>query len=212
MSYDTSYIGAHRGTIITQAEGAGSNFGWSCTCGRKCNVATLDERSVVTSFARHAHEELEHAAVDLILSNRPKTRAVMFSLEAQGKRLQAEGKTDQGNLLILASSKLNSQLAEAWEEQYNNLEWHPWPDDTAITDHTGMAAEVMAGMYSQDYWMYTHKDGEQWTWETWRHTHRDEEWRVAQGEAPTRGEAQRASWEALVAHQEQLEDEQEEPF
>jgi len=205
MSYDTSYIGAHRGTIITQAEGAGSNFGWSCTCGRKCNVATLDERSVVTSFARHAHEELEHAAVDLILETRPKNRATMFSLENQGKRLQEQGKTDQGNLLILASSKLNSQLAEAWEEQYINLAW----DTDEVTREA--SADVMAGPYDQDYWLVV-KPGSTWTWETWRSNHRGEEWQVAQGEAPTRGEAQRASWEALVANQEQLEDEIEEPF
>src|SRR5215831_2235631 len=194
----TSFIGAHQWTITKRG-------GWDavCVCGDREHIASYDMQFVMECFARHAGRKLQEAAVALILENRPRNRQTMESLKQRAKRLQEAGETDKGNLLMLASSHLYSELEAAQEEQYRSLTWYGWPDDVEGVA-PGLAADV-DDIWPERFWLeiqpnpyFERRQFKNWRWEAWRITEGGDETRITSGQADTREEAQRASWDALV--------------
>src|SRR5215831_1662616 len=199
--FDTGYIGAHRWHVEPQGN-SGGGWHWTCVCGQPGNVAG-NFAFLLDCFARHAHEALQEAAVALILEHQPKTRQAKDSLTRRAKSLQEAGETDKGNLLMLAASHLHSQLEATAEEQFQSLTWYGWPDDVEGVA-PGLAADV-DDIWPERFWLeiqpnpyFEPRQFKNWRWEAFRITEGGDETRITSGQADTREEAQRASWDALV--------------
>jgi hypothetical protein len=162
----------------------------------------------MTDIDRDLIDRLREAAVGLLLEQIPTTRAAMHATRQRYENALRANEHPKANILMGVVLTIQERLEAAQEAQFQAIDWYMWPDDTPGAQ--GRAADV-SGVFLVDYWLEAQPGvGNGFSWETWRVTHRGEEFRVASGEAPTLEEAQRASWVALLAHQEELEDE--EPF
>ena len=205
-AFDTGYIGAHRWHV----EDTGA-FHWTCVCGDTGNVVG-NMSFVLHSFGRHAHEKLMEAAISLVLAPLPHQRHVYTRLVMQAEQAKEAGDIDRHNLLMMAASERSMEAAAAMNARYVALDWYPrGPVDPHGPDIT---VDIPDWLAPPDWFWLTVRPGERgWAWETWRVTQEDtNEAQVGQGTAPSQEEAQRASWEAVVRFQEQMEDEEEEPF
>lgn len=211
MSRTTDFLGGHQWTFNEDPRGGAHD--WECKCGERGRIAhgsgtLMGQVFVQQSFARHAYRKLEEAAAALVLQPLPHTRQVHQSLLGRAKSLQAAGNTDQGNILMMAANERCREIEEANEAAYRALTWYPWPEEGS----PGLAADVDNEPGVVNFWMYVHPGQDcPWSWETWKiDPGSGQETKLTQGSAPSQTEAQRASWAALVAYQEDQEDE--EPF
>jgi hypothetical protein len=198
--FDTGYIGAHRWHV----EDTGA-FHWTCVCGDTGN-AVGNLSFVLHSFGRHAHEKLMEAAIKLVLAPLPHQRHIYTRLVMQAEQAKEAGDIDRHNLLMMAASERSMEAAEAMNARYVALSWEPGPT-------TDITAEVSDWVAPGWFWMSVWPGERGWSWETGRLIQDDTlEDTLGKGSAPSQAEAQRASWEAVVRFQEQMEDADEEPF
>lgn len=202
--FDTGYIGAHR-WHVGEVENS-SSYICTCVCGKTERV-TGNFSYVMHCFADHAYRALEEAAIALVLAPLPHTPQVRQGLVAKAKQEQESGDKDRGNILMGAANYLAYEATQANEEQYRGLDWIPWPEESS--ESKGAPVD---DVWSENFWLYvTGYIGTTWAWEVWRvNPQTGDEVKVAQGTSFTQEQAQRAAWDALVAYQENQEDE--EPF
>jgi hypothetical protein len=94
--YLTGYVGAHRWTI-TERQG----WDWTCCCGDHGRVVGCGITGVLETFARHAHDSLEKAAIKVALDDTPRDLAVDMYLKGEQSR-----NNDERNLWILLGNEI----------------------------------------------------------------------------------------------------------
>lgn len=211
-SFDTSYLGAHRWHIEER-----QGYDWTCVCGEHGRVVSAGSdrdhaiAHVMEAFGRHAYDKLMEAATTLVLRPLPHNRAMYLRLLTQAEQAQTTGDKDQGNILMHAANLRHHESQEALHEQYTSLRWTSWPEQTS----EGRAVEVEgAGLHA--YWLHVHPsqvlEGT-WVWETWLvEPDGNNERKLSQGGSPTLQAAQESAWDTLVKHENDLADQEEEPF
>jgi hypothetical protein len=96
--FDTGYVGAHRWHVDIDR----NTYVWTCVCGDTGrvvgNLAFCQE-----TFARHAHEKLQEAAVALLVAHLADIDS--DAIQAQVGWHREQGEPDQANLLQLVVNR-----------------------------------------------------------------------------------------------------------